>query len=53
MNGEDHIPMERIVRAAVKDQRLVEVLSFGEGLELENAGAPRRYRQRPPNADTK
>ncbi len=45
--GEENIPMETIVRRAVKDKKSVEVLPFNEGMALENATAPRRYRQRP------
>ena len=47
VHGEDQIRMEEIVRRAVPDKKLVEVLSFQEGMALENASAPRRYRQRP------
>lgn len=49
VHGEDEIPMEAIVRGALKGKagNLVEVLSLEEGLELENATAPRRYRDRP------
>lgn len=44
------IPMEEIVRKALrgKSRDFIEVLPFKEGLELENADAPRRYRDRPP-----
>jgi hypothetical protein len=45
--GEDHIPMEAVVRRAVKDKGSVQVLSHNEGLALEKATAPRRYRQGP------
>jgi hypothetical protein len=47
VHGEDHIPMEEIVRGAVKDKKSVEVLSHTEAMKLENADAPSRYRQRP------
>lgn len=49
IQGEDEIPMEEIVRKALKGKagNLVEVLSHDEGLTLENATAPRRYRPRP------
>ncbi|HUP15709.1 MAG TPA: hypothetical protein VM848_06645 [Acidimicrobiia bacterium] len=42
--------MEEIVRKALrgKSRDFIEVLPFKEGLELENADAPRRYRDRPP-----
>jgi hypothetical protein len=46
VHGEDDIPIETIVRRAVKDQKSVEVLPLNEGMALENATAPRRYRQR-------
>jgi hypothetical protein len=52
VNGEDHIPMETIVRRAVKDKGSVEVLPFSEGMPLEKATAPRRYRQRSPAGAT-
>ena len=42
--GEDHIPMEAVVRRVVRDKGSVEVLPYDEGLALENATAPRRYR---------
>lgn len=45
--GEDHIPMETVVRRAVRDKKSVEVLPFDKGMALENATATRRYRQRP------
>jgi hypothetical protein len=47
VHGEDQIPMETIVRRAVKDKKSVEVLALSEGIALENETAPRRYRQRP------
>lgn len=47
VGGEDHIPMEAIVRRAVKDKSSVEVLSHDDGIELEGVFAPRRYRERP------
>jgi Mn-dependent DtxR family transcriptional regulator len=49
VNGDDEIPMEEIVRRALQGRPLdsIEVLSFDEGLELENAAAPLRYRDRP------
>ena len=48
VHGEDEIPMEEIVRKALKGKtgNLVEVLPLEEGLELESAIAPRRYRDR-------
>jgi hypothetical protein len=45
--GEDSIPMETIVRRAVRDKKSVEVLPLDKGMALENATATRRYRQRP------
>lgn len=39
--------MEEIVRSAVKDKDLIEVLPHKEAIELEKASAPRRYRPRP------
>ncbi|MCI0425278.1 MAG: hypothetical protein L0Z47_05415 [Actinobacteria bacterium] len=36
IHGEDFIPMEEIVRGAVKDPSTVEVLSFKEGSERES-----------------
>lgn len=49
VQGEDRIPMEAIVRKALKGKSTnsIDVLTFQEGLELENAAAPRRYRARP------
>lgn len=49
VHGEDTIPMEQIVRRGLKGKHrdLVEVLTFAEGMELEKAMAPRRYRPRP------
>lgn len=47
VHGEDQIRMEEIVRRAVPDKKLIQVLSFQEGMALESALAPRRYRQRP------
>lgn len=47
VHGEDEIPMEEIVRSVVKDKGSVEVLSFSEGIGLESASAPRRYRDKP------
>jgi len=35
INGEDEIPMAKLVRGAVKDKQSVEVVSFREGLDLE------------------
>jgi|GEM_PF-1120885 len=48
VHGEDEIAMEEIVRSAVKDKDLIEVLPNEEAIELEKASAPRRYRPRPP-----
>lgn len=45
VHGEDDIPMEEIVRKAVKDKRSVEVLSNEEGIELEKDSAPGRSRR--------
>lgn len=49
VNGDDEIPMEEIVRGALKGRPKdsVEVLTFQKGLDLENESAPRRYRDRP------
>jgi hypothetical protein len=47
VHGEDDIPMETIVRRVVKDKKSVEVLPLDEGVALESAAAPRRYRRRP------
>lgn len=49
VQGEDRIPMEAIIRMALKGKstNLVEVLTLQEGLDLENADAPHRYRDRP------
>jgi hypothetical protein len=38
VHGEDSIPMETIVRRAVRDKESVEVLPFNEGAELEGDG---------------
>ncbi|MGH9895056.1 MAG: hypothetical protein ACREA0_24350, partial [bacterium] len=47
VHGEDEIPMESIVRSVLPESNDIEVLTFEEGLKLENASAPRRYRERP------
>lgn len=47
VHGEDEIPMEEIVTAILPKSTEVEVLSNDEGSQLENAMAPRRYRDRP------
>ena len=47
VHGEDEIPMEEIVKATVPQRTEIEVLSNEEGSNLENAAAPRRYRDRP------
>jgi hypothetical protein len=47
VHGEDEIQMEEIVRSAVRDRDLVEVLSNEEASELERSSAPRRYRSKP------
>ena len=49
VNGDDEIPMEEIVRRALKGRPKdsIEVLTFEEGLGLESGSAPRRYRDRP------
>jgi hypothetical protein len=47
VHGEDQIPMETIVRRAVKDRKSVEVLPLNEGIALENATAPLKI---PPKA---
>lgn len=52
VHGEDEIPMEEIVRRAVKAKKQVEVLPFKEGMVLEHASAPRRYRDRPQKEKT-
>jgi hypothetical protein len=45
--GEDRIPIEAVVRRAVKDQGSVEVLSNSEGRARENAIGRRGHRQGP------
>jgi hypothetical protein len=47
VHGEDQIPMETIVRRAVKAKKSVEVLQLSEGMALENATAHRRDRREP------
>jgi len=47
VHGEDEIPMERIVRTVLPEPNDIEVLGHSDGLKLENAAAPRRYRERP------
>jgi len=47
VHGDDAILMEAIVRSVVPEPNDIEVLSIEEGARLENAGAPRRYRDRP------
>jgi len=42
--------MEAIVRSVLPEPNDIEVLGHKEGLELENAAAPRRYRERPTRA---
>ncbi len=51
IHGEDEIPMEEIVRKALRGRKggTIEVLPFAEGAALESAAAPRRYRDRPPS----
>jgi hypothetical protein len=46
VHGDDEIDMEGLVRRAVRDPSLVEVLSPEEGARGENSRAPRRYRDR-------
>lgn len=40
VHGEDSIPMETIVRRAVRDEKSVEVLSLEKGAALESEGQP-------------
>jgi hypothetical protein len=46
VHGEDEIDMEELVRGAVSDPSVVEVLTPEEGARGESARAPRRYRDR-------
>ena len=45
VHGEDEIPMEAIVRSVLPKPNDIEVLTNEEGSKLENASAPRRYRE--------
>lgn len=50
IHGEDDIDMEGIVRAAVKDNAVVEVFSHQEALKLEKSGTRRETGRRPSGA---
>jgi hypothetical protein len=47
IHGDDEIDMETLVRRAVRDPSVVEVLTPEDGLRVEGGAAPRRYRARP------
>jgi hypothetical protein len=47
IHAEDEIPLEEIAREVLPASTEIEVLLFAEGLALESAAAPTRYRDRP------